>query len=608
MLSDDNSLLARGKVSLTAYGGAGERTEMWKDWWNRLYTANGGPTPDEARSTFERALEEAKAREESSRPLFEQLAFALRIAESPIPIDRATIPLHLSLGPDKVKELAAQIKLSPFLKNNIQALVHHYREDQRELANAERASALLAQEPTLYIRAESVQLLFSLFHFLPASREQFRDYPLFYQLFGGAEFTLDSPLAEVPEDLRFFLSDSPTPGGDAYDPSEDDDLDDGANPEMILNLIEVVPLALEVGLDLVPLIDPVLGGELLGRLGLIRLEVARDLGFVMPGVQFRHALQMRASAYGIRVRGNTVASGELMVGYHLAIETPETDASDHALVGFATTDPALGLPATWVTRAEGQRAAKLGYLVLDCAQVLVRHLDEVVRAHAHELLSLEDVSVMLDRLRERSPQTVDAVVGEKLELADYQLILKNLLRERVSIRDQQTILERLAHAARPVHPFYLADRFGDNKASIENIMLMEISAQIRPLNDPMILTETVRQALSRQICAGLADAHGVLDVVQLAPQVEQVIMDAVQTSATGQTLVLAPGTRDLLVNRLLAELGRLERPVLLCDPRTRPFVKQVTTRALPRLTVLSHAELHPQYRVQSVGTVSLIEN
>lgn len=581
---------------------------MWKDWWSRLTPPQAAQGPIEGEDAFKRAVEDACRREETFLPLFEQLSFALRIAESPVPIDRATIPLHLSLGPDKVKELAAQLKLSPYLKNNIQALVHHFREDQRELKNAQRALELLAGQPELHVRGESIQRLYRLFHFLPASRERFRDYPLFYQLFGGQAGEAPAAIALVPDELKFFLSDGPASACDpAFEAAEETE----GHPhdlEALLEMIEVAPICLEVGMDLVPLVDPILGGHLTASIMRLRVQLARELGFVLPGVQFRPAPDGRPNGYRLMVRGAMVAEGEIMIGYQLAIETPEAEAEGAELVGFSTVEPALGRAATWVTRSEGERAAKLGYLVLDNSDVLLSHLDEVARAHAHELLAMEDVSLMIDRVRESAPQTVDAVMPEKLELAEYHLILKNLLKERVSIRDQLTILERLAHVARPVHPFYLADRFGENRASLESIMLMEISAQIRPLNDPTILTEMVRVALSRQICAGLADAHGTLDVVLLAPQVEQVLLEGIATATTGQHLQLSPATSERLVSRLVAECQCLERPVLVCDPRVRPFVRQLTARYLPRLTVLSQAELHPQFRVQPVGTVSLIES
>lgn len=582
---------------------------MWKDWWNRLQTpaAPGFKDPDESRQHYAQALDDARAREIAFKPLFEQLAFALRTAESTVPIDRATVPLDLTMGPGKVKELAAQIKLSPYLKNNITALVHHFRENQRDLKNADRAGAMLEERPDLHVRGEAIQLVQSLFLFLPASREKFRDYPLFYQLFAGDLEGAEDGEEAIPEDLAFFLAEGPpTVAGGEYDEGAMDE--ELRNPDMVLSMIGVPPLTLEVGLDIVPMIDPTLGGDLMDRIIPVRVNIAEDLGFVMPGVQFKDNMDLRPDCYIIRVRGNVVAEGELMLGYHMAIETSTSEQPATPLVGFPTTDPAFGAPAMWVTRAEGARAAKHGYVVVDATQALVAHLDEVVRSHAHEVLALDEVALMLDKVREKSPQAVEAVIPEKLEVADYHLILKLLLRERVSVRDQLTILERLAHAARPVHPFYLADRFGENRASIESIMLMEISAQIRPLNDPNILAESVRQALSRQICASLASADQTIDVVLLDNSVEQAILDGIQTSTTGQSLRLSPAKRELLVNQLAAKCMHQELAVVLCDPRIRPFVKQLTTRTLPRLTVLSHAELHPAYRVQSVATVSLVES
>lgn len=584
---------------------------MWKAWWSRV-ESEPSLAPAETRDAFVKAVEDARGREDAFRPLFEQLAFALRVAESPIPIDRATIPLSLEWGPDKVKELAAQIKLSPYLKNNIQALVHHFREDQRDLKNAEKASELLLGNTNLSIRGESLQQLYSLFHFLPASRERFRDYPVFYALFGGGEAEDEAGFGAVPEELRFYLADGagasgafPEGGLRLEDGVSDDDLRD---PEALAELLAIAPLCLELGLDLVPLVEPVLGGDLLTRLTPMRRAIALELGFVMPGVQFQDNLDLRSNAYKIQVRGNAVAEGELMVGYHLAVETAEAEAAGESLVGFPTTDPATGRAAYWVTRAEGARASRLGYQVFDTTQMLVNHLDEVVRGHAHELLGLEEVSAMVEHMRERLPQTVEAVLPEKLELADYHQILRNLLRERVSIRDHVTILERLAHCAKPVHPFYLADRFGENKASIEAIMLMEISAQIRPLNDPSVLTEMVRTALSRQICAGLVETGGTLDMVQLSGQVEATILAGIQTHTTGQTLNLAPAVRDAVVKAIASHCQRMDRPVVLCDPRIRPFVRQLASRSLPRLTVLSHGEVHPQFAVHLVGTVSLVES
>ncbi|MEB3328473.1 MAG: FHIPEP family type III secretion protein, partial [Candidatus Sericytochromatia bacterium] len=247
-----------------------------------------------------------------------------------------------------------------------------------------------------------------------------------------------------------------------------------------------------------------------------------------------------------------------------------------------------------------------GHTVLDCTEVLTRHLHATIRSHAHEMFTLEELAVMLDFVRDRYPQTIESVLGEKLELADYHLILKNLLREGVSIRDQVTILETLAVSAKPLHPFYLADHFGQHRASMEQMMVLELAAQVKPLTEPAILTELVRARLSRQICAGLASSDGTLDVVLLDASVEGLLLGSIQTSSTGQHLELAPTQRELFVGRLVAQCGHLEQPILLCDPRVRPYVRALSERELPHLRVLSYREVHPSFQAQGIGTVSLV--
>lgn len=549
---------------------------MWTPSWMRGRDAAGAARTDaESGQQFVQAVEEARGREVAFRPLFDQLVFSLRMAESTVPIDRATVPLTLTMGPARIKELSAQVKLSPFLKNNIQALVHHYREDLRDLATAERAAEVHRDQPQLTVRPEAIQLVQGLFQFMAASREQFRDYPQVYELLHAGGIVEEAPTQAIPDDLQFFLAERKEEerpvarAGLAIDADQD-----VRNPENVLKLIGVAPITLEVGVDLVPLIDPAMGGDLMDRILPVRLDVALELGFVMPGVQFKDNAALEANTYQIRVRGNVVAVGELMMGHHLAIENPQTDAIGVALVGFPTTDPVNGRPATWVTRTESQRASKLGFNVLDPTHVLVAHMDEVVRAHAYEILSLDEVALMLAHLRESAPHTVDAVVPSKLELVGYHAVLKHLLAERVSIRDQATILECLARNAHMI-------------------------------KDPRVLAELVRGALARQISASLADANGVVHLAALAPDLEQVLIASLTDTPVSRVLCLDPVTSDALVDGITAECEALERPVVLCDASVRSFVKELTMRRLPRLAVVSHADLHPQYRVRVAGTVVL---
>lgn len=589
-------------------------------WFSTLMSRwmKGRPAPmhrvvDDRRAEFRQAIEAAKQRESLARPLFEQLAFALRTAESPVPIDRATVPLDLALGPGRIKELAAQIKLSVYLKFNITALLDHFRDNQQELHKAERAADLLEARPDLAVQPEALDIIHGLYRNLLASREMFRDYPLFYELFATLPFEGHEgegaravvPRAAVPDELAHLVTDEEPVGVGAEFMSNADD-DDLLNPEALLPTLSVPSVELELGLDLIPLVDPALGGELIARVGPMRADIAMSLGFICPGIRLSDNVELRPNAYVIRVRGNVVAEGELMLGYRLAVENPHAEPMPEAIAGFPTRDPATRRPALWVPRAAGTRLKNMGHTVLECLELLALHLEVTLRRHAHEMFSLEELVAMLDFLRERHAQTIEAVLPEKLELADYHLILRNLLREQVSIRDQVTILETLAVAAKPVHPFYLSDQFGQNRATVEQLMLLEMAAQIRPLTDPRVLTEVVRRALGRQLCAALASDDQTLDVVMLDASVEGLIMNGVQTNAQGQNLYLEPAQKDTLVARLVAQCGHMDVPVVLCEPRIRPFIKDLVQRELPHLHVLSFAEIHPQFQVQRVGTVSLI--
>ncbi|MEB3204500.1 MAG: flagellar biosynthesis protein FlhA [Candidatus Sericytochromatia bacterium] len=361
---------------------------------------------------------------------------------------------------------------------------------------------------------------------------------------------------------------------DDYQPESDEDL---KNPENVMKMLGVPPLTLELGLDLVPLVDPGLGGELMDRVVPMRVAIALDLGFVMPGIQFKDNLNLRPNAYQILVKGNTVATGELLVGYMLAIQLNTTDLSQE-LVGFPTSDPAGNRPAVWVAGAEAQRAAQLGYLIQDPTNVLTAHLEEVVRTHAHEILSREEVKMMLNRLQERAPITVKELVPEVLALGEVQRVLQALLRERVSIRDLATIAEKLAD-------------FG------------------KMTKDVFTLTELVRQQLSRNICASVADEEGRIDVITLDPAVEGAIQQAIQPGPQGPTLALNPQIAQLMLARLAGvvneALARGQNPAVLVSPIVRPHVKNLVDRNFPNLSVLSYSEINAKFKVQAIGAVSI---
>ncbi|PIQ24967.1 flagellar biosynthesis protein FlhA [bacterium (Candidatus Blackallbacteria) CG17_big_fil_post_rev_8_21_14_2_50_48_46] len=348
-------------------------------------------------------------------------------------------------------------------------------------------------------------------------------------------------------------------------------------PENVLQVMEVHPLALEMGLDLIPLVDPSQGGDLLDRVVPMRVQIAMELGFVMPGIQFKDNLNLRPNEYSIKVKGIEVARGEILMGYMLAIQQPDTDVSQE-LVGFPTKDPAFGTPAVWVAGYEAQRAAQLGYMVTDPTNVLITHVAEIVKTFAHEILSRQEVQVMINKVKEKHPVVVKELIPDLLSLGGVQKVLQNLIRERVSIRDLATILEKLTDFAK--------------------------------INqDPDTLSELARQSLSRQICNNLSNEQNIIPVITLDPKVEQAVQESIQQTAQGAVLALNPQVSQQILAKLANEVQAAtnagHNPVVLCNPQIRPHVKKLTERNFPMLTVLSYNEIAPKIKIQSIGAVTI---
>jgi flagellar biosynthesis protein FlhA len=265
------------------------------------------------------------------------------------------------------------------------------------------------------------------------------------------------------------------------------------------------------------------------------------------------------------------------MGYMLAIQQPETDISQE-LVGFPTKDPAFGTPAVWVAGYEAQRAAQLGYMVTDPTNVLITHVAEIVKSYAHEILSRQEVQVMINKVKEKHPVVVKELIPEMLSLGEVQKVLQNLIRERVSIRDLSTILEKLTDFS---------------KLSKE----------------PDVLSELVRQSLNRQICNVLSNEQGIIPVITLDPKVEQAIQESIQQTAQGPVLALNPQITQQILAKLANEVQSAtnagHNPVVLSNPQIRPHVKKLTERNFPALVVISYNEVAPKIKIQSIGNVAI---
>jgi flagellar biosynthesis protein FlhA len=334
--------------------------------------------------------------------------------------------------------------------------------------------------------------------------------------------------------------------------------------------VTVDPLSVEVGYALISLVDERQGGTLLTRVRSIRKQIAGDTGIVVPAVHIADNLQLGPRAYAILVKGVEVARGELYADRLLAIN-PGTAAT--TIDGIATREPAFGLPAWWISIDARDRASSAGYTVVDPTTALSTHLSETIRTFLPDLLGRQQTKDMVDRVGQAAPKLVEELVPKLVSIGDIQRVLRQLLRERVPVRDLTTILEAIADAA------------ASNK-------------------DPDVLTESVRAALGRAICRQYQNDQGELPAIGLAPALEQRLIGAIVRTDHGAVLALDPADAQNIASRIARALeSAVAQPVLLCSPVLRPHLWRLFTRVLPHLGVLSHGEVPPHVRLAPVAVI-----
>jgi flagellar biosynthesis protein FlhA len=345
--------------------------------------------------------------------------------------------------------------------------------------------------------------------------------------------------------------------------------------DAVIGALTVDPLELAIGFGLVPLVDAASGGNLLARVGVVRRQMAAELGIVIAPVRIHDEVTLEPHEYVVRVRGNEVARGRIIPGHKLAMNAG--DASP-GLAGIPTIEPAFGLPAVWIEDGSRAEAEALGYTVVDSESMIVTHLTELIRAYAAELLTRQETKHLLDTLRDQNAAAVEDVVPDKLGLGEVQRVLQQLLREHVSIRDLGTILESI----------------GDRAATTR---------------DPAALVEAARQTLARSITASYLDEHRTLHAIQLEPATESEIADALVQTPEGERLAMEPSRAEDLVQQLSrtveAATAAGRRPALISSTRIRRHIRALIQGALPQLPVLAYGEITPDIRVESAGIVSL---
>jgi len=343
--------------------------------------------------------------------------------------------------------------------------------------------------------------------------------------------------------------------------------------EELSDLIKVDPMEVEVGYNLIPLVLPEQGGDFLDRVAMIRRQTASELGIIVPPVRVLDNLQLDPNVYRIKLKGVEIDRFEIMPDHYLAMESGMT--SDD-IEGIETREPAFGTPALWIEEDQKDAAEMANYTIVDPPSVMATHLTELIKDNAHELLGRQEVQELMDNFQEDYPAVVDELLPDLLTLGEIQKVLQNLLWEGIPVNNLLTILETLADYAPRT-------------------------------KDTQILTEYVRQALSRQITSQYTAADDRLHAVTLDPELEDELEQALESSEQGKYLALPPQQAQDLIDRIAAEMQNLLEvgydPILLAAPNIRKPLKELTHRSLERLIVLSFNELESDVDLEIHGTV-----
>lgn len=332
-------------------------------------------------------------------------------------------------------------------------------------------------------------------------------------------------------------------------------------PQDFTAYVRVDPVELELGFGLVPMAMEQEGGKLLARITNLRRKLAEELGLLVPPIRVRDNLLLPPNRYVVKVRGAKVAEGDCHPHKLLAIGSPNLPPLD----GIATKDPAFGLPASWIDADKKRDAERLGYTVVDAETVIITHLSEVLKAHAPDIMSRQEVQALLDQVRQTHPAVVEEVTPQLLSRGEIHQVLCNLLSEGVPIKDMVAILEALADAA-------------------------------RLSKDLDFLTERVRRRLARVICQPFLTPDGALPAIVLDPALEQHLAGSVQETDSGRVLVPDPSLWQRLLEQLAKAAERVTaegwQPVLVCGMRLRLPLRKLIARFFPRLTVISYEEVN----------------
>ena len=364
-----------------------------------------------------------------------------------------------------------------------------------------------------------------------------------------------------PEDIR----------GNGQEGSEDEYY---RNIDNIYELIQIDPIALEVGYSLIPLVDEYSGGNFIDRVVMFRRQFAQEMGMVVPSVRLRDNGYLNPNEYVISIKGEEVAKGEILSEYYLALDpgnlTGEVD-------GIETIEPAYGIPSRWIKEDKKELAEMYGYTVIDPLSVLITHLSEVIKSHAYELLSRQELNRLLNNVKKDNELLVEEVVPGIVSHGNLQKILGNLLREGIPIKDMETILETISDYGMAV-------------------------------KDTEMLTEYVRQALKRTITRKWSEA-GQIRVITLSTEIEKLVINSIGKNEKGSYLSIEPELMQKLVTQLIEQINKLKGeiniPIILTSPFVRGYFRKLLDQFYPKAVVLSFNEIDNSVQIQALGNVAI---
>ena len=350
--------------------------------------------------------------------------------------------------------------------------------------------------------------------------------------------------------------------------------DDFKDINSVYSLISVEPIEMEFGYSLIPLVDEASGGRMIDRIVIFRRQYAQEMGLVIPSIRLRDSSSLNTNQYVIKIKGEEVAKGEILVDYYLALEPPNLEKE---IDGIDTIEPAYGIPSKWITVDKKEMAEIYGYTVIDPLSVMLTHLSETVKKHAHELLNRQEVVRLVDNMKKQSPELVDELIPPLISYGNFQKILTNLLKEGIPIKDMETIMETI----------------------------VDSSMTVRDLDT---ITENIRVALKRTITRRFCEGNS-MKVVTLDAELEKNIITSLTNGDHGMYLALSPEVMQSVISQMSDEVKKFQElgqsPVVLTSQVVRLHFYRLIEQFFPDVYVLSFNEISNNVQIQAVGNIMM---